>query len=401
MPGPRTLPWSGVALAVLGAGALFVVGDQPWLALAVMLLWLGSLWLSIAEPPPIAEGERTPGFTRDTMAELIEHSGTPLLLTEGNRVSIANQAAREVLGPHIMGQDVRVALRHPAAIELADRSGPGLAIVNGLARRRDVWRISRQPLDESYAIIELTDRTAEADVGRAHTDFVANASHELRTPLASIIGYVETLVDEPDDAPMRAKFLGTVLREAKRLQRLVDDLLSLSRIEAEEHDLPSERIDLAPLVERAARDAAGPDRVGRLTFELRPAPVHGDALQLEQVVRNIVDNALKYGAENGLVHISVTSDGHRLAVLEVSDEGDGISLDHLPHLTRRFYRVDAGRSRASGGTGLGLALVKHIVERHRGRLDIASASGAGTTVTVRLPDASQASALSHDTVTQL
>src|SRR6476469_7789267 len=104
MSGPRTPPWSGVALAVLGAGALFVIGDQPWLALAVMLLWLSSLWLSIAEPPPIAEGKRTPGFTRDMMAEMIEHSGTPLLLTEGNRVSIANQAAREVLGPHIMGQ---------------------------------------------------------------------------------------------------------------------------------------------------------------------------------------------------------------------------------------------------------------------------------------------------------
>jgi two-component system phosphate regulon sensor histidine kinase PhoR len=400
MSAHRSLPWSGIALAVIGTGALLLLAGEPWLALAVLLLWLASLWLAVAEPPPVAPPARTPGFTRDTMAELIEHSGTPLMLTERDRVTIANQAAREVLGQHIIGQDVRVALRHPKAIELANSQGQAHAEITGLARRRDVWRVSRQPLDQTHAVIELIDRTAQADIGRAHTDFVANASHELRTPLASIIGYVETLIDEPGDPSMSAKFLGTVLREAKRLQGLVDDLMSLSRIEAEEHDLPAERIALAPLVQRAARDAAGAERAERLDLALDDAFVQGDTQQLEQLVRNVVDNALKYGAEGGRVSVSLTSGDSRQAVLSVTDEGDGISQDHLPHLTRRFYRVDAGRSRASGGTGLGLALVKHIVERHRGRLDIASAPGAGTTVTVRLPVA-DGSDDSHDTVTQV
>ncbi len=397
----RTLPWPGIALAVLGSAALALLGGQPWLALAVLLLWLGSLWLATDQPPPIAEAANASGFTRDMMAELIEHSGTPLMLTERGRVTIANHAAREVLGVHILGQDLRVALRHPDAIALAQQEAPASAIIDNLARRRDVWRITRQPLDRDYAVIELIDQSAEADVGRAHTDFVANASHELRTPLASIIGYVETLIDDPADEPLRARFHAIILREAKRLQQLVDDLLSLSRIEAGEHEHPAERLNLAPLVERAARDGAGPERVSRLQFDLAESFVQGDGQQLEQLVRNVVDNALKYGSEDGRVTISLGTGESRMATLTIKDEGDGIPLDHLPHLTRRFYRVDAGRSRASGGTGLGLALVKHIVERHRGRLDIASERGQGTTVTIRLPLAAGGGGDSHDTVTQM
>lgn len=397
----RTLPWSGIGLAVLACAALALLGGQPWLAFAVLLLWLGSLWLATDKPPPVGEPVRSHGFTRDTMAELIEHSGTPLMLTERNRVTIANQVAREILGAHVLGQDLRVALRHPEAIALAERDGPASTLVENLARRRDAWLITRQPLGEDYAVIELIDQSAEADVGRAHTDFVANASHELRTPLASIIGYVETLIDEPPDPSLSARFHATILREAKRLQQLVDDLLSLSRIEAGEHDLPSERIDLAPLVERAARDGAGPDRVTRVETDLDNCVVRGDTQQLEQLVRNVVDNALKYGADDGVVRVSLKPGDAHTVTLAIKDEGDGIPIDHLPHLTRRFYRVDAGRSRASGGTGLGLALVKHIVERHRGRLDIASEAGSGTTVSVRLPLASEAASDSHDTVTQV
>ena len=384
----RPLPWPGIALAAVGTVALLMLGDQPWLTLAVLLLWLGSLWLAVAEPPPVSEPKKSGGFTRDGMAELIDHSGTPLLLTEKNRIAIANQAAREVLGSHIVGQDVRVALRHPEAIALADRDDAGSAVVRNLSRRHDIWRISRQPLDETFAVIELLNRTAEADMSRAHTDFVANASHELRTPLASIIGYVETLSDEtaaPDEAT-RSRFHATILREARRLQGLVDDLMSLSRIEAEKHEVPAEVVDLGPLVERAARDAAGPDRAERIAFDLgEDLVVQGDTQQLEQLVRNLVDNALKYGAEDGRVSLALATGQRRSARLTVSDEGEGIPSEHLPHLTRRFYRTDPGRSRASGGTGLGLAIVKHIVERHRGRLDIDSVRGEGTTVKVRLP----------------
>jgi two-component system, OmpR family, phosphate regulon sensor histidine kinase PhoR len=178
-----------------------------------------------------------------------------------------------------------------------------------------------------------------------------------------------------------------VLREAKRLQDLVTDLMSLSQIEAEKHDQPRERLDLAALASQAARDVAGAGRLERLRLPdaANEIPVRGDRSQLEQLVRNLVDNALKYGGADSLVDVEVGPDGPGFALLVVRDHGEGIAAQHVPHLTRRFYRVDPSRSRAAGGTGLGLAIVKHIVERHRGRLDIASRRGEGTTVTVRLP----------------
>jgi two-component system phosphate regulon sensor histidine kinase PhoR len=384
----RPLPWPGLALAVVGALGLLILGEQPWLALAVLIMWGGSLWLAIAEPPAVAAAKGNGRFNRDTMSELIEHSGTPLLLTEKGRIAIANQAAREVLGAHVVGQDVRVALRHPDAIALTNLERADTSTIRGLVRRHDIWRVSRQPLGDGMAVIELINRTAEADISRSHTDFVANASHELRTPLASIIGYAETLAEEngAEDSATRERFLGTILRESRRLKGLVDDLMSLSRIEAEKHDQPAERIELKPLIERAARDAAGAERLGRLELALADdVVVQGDQQQLEQLVRNLVDNALKYGAEGQPVHVTVERGPGGNARLTVRDTGEGIAAEHLPHLTRRFYRTDPGRSRASGGTGLGLAIVKHIVERHRGRLDIDSKVGRGTTVVVRIP----------------
>jgi two-component system, OmpR family, phosphate regulon sensor histidine kinase PhoR len=249
--------------------------------------------------------------------------------------------------------------------------------------------MTRQPVDDRYCLIELVNRTSEADISRSHTDFVANASHELRTPLASIIGYMETLVDESEDMPrpQAEKFYGTVLREARRLASLVDDLMSLSRVEAEKHDQPREVVELLQLVSQAARDGAGPERVKRLKFELaaEKISVRGDRNQLEQLVRNLVDNAMKYGAANSAVTVTVALTDREMALVTVRDQGEGIAAEHIPHLTRRFYRTDPSRSRAAGGTGLGLAIVKHIVERHRGQLDITSKLGAGTTVSVRLP----------------
>lgn len=328
-------------------------------------------------------------LTRQGMDELLERSGIPQLVLADGIVVIANARARAVLGQHIVGEDVRVALRHPAAVDLLGRPEGGSVDVRGLTGPRGSWRIRYQPLDGLLALIELIDRTAEADVSRAHTDFVANASHELRTPLASIIGYVETLVDEGDkaDPAAVARFHQTILREARRLQSLVQDLMSLSKVEAEEHDLPRERLDLGPLVERAARESADPASTDRIRFTGPDDAliVRGDAGQLEQVVRNLVDNALKYGNPESPVEISLSRGKRDMAAIEVRDHGEGVSPEHLPHLTRRFYRTDPGRSRAAGGTGLGLAIVKHIVERHRGRLDIASQLGEGTTVTVRLP----------------
>ena len=360
------------------------------IAFAATLVWLATLWL--VQPAPAVEAERVREGVQLTpagMRDLIEHSGVAMVILDGHRIAVANAAAREALGAHVVGQDARVAFRHPAAIDLLKRTGGGSATVQGLTGPQSSWQMSSQPFDDRFTLVELINRTAEIDISRAHTDFVANASHELRTPLASIIGYVETLVDQGETmAPTQAnRFHATVLREAERLQQLVADLMSLSQVEAEKHDQPREQLDLVALAGRAARDSAGLEQASRLLFTGQSAPlmVRGDPKQLEQLVRNLVENALKYGRAETDVVLDLEDDGRGMAVLKVSDRGEGIAAEHIPHLTRRFYRVDPGRSKATGGTGLGLAIVKHIVERHRGRLDIASKVGEGTTFTVRLP----------------
>jgi len=384
----ETFPIAGITLAAVTFVAQLLLGIDPVIALAVLAVWVGSLLVAAGRPPepPTVMVEKT--FTVDSMRDLIENSSIPLLLTERNAIALANRAARRMLGQHIIGQDARVIFRQPEAISLLGRNRNGQAIVRGLVRRQDIWQINRQAIGDELAIIELINQTAEADISRAHTDFVANASHELRTPMAAILGYVETLRESGDslDSPTAQKFLGTIEREARRLQSLISDLMSLSRVEAEKHDPPQERLELAPLAERAARDAAGPERIERLVLELGADPIiQGDRQQLEQVIRNLVDNALKYGASDAPVRVVLDDSRENQARLVVIDQGEGIAPEQIPHLTRRFYRTDPGRSRASGGTGLGLAIVKHIVERHRGRLDIDSDLGKGTRVAVRIP----------------
>lgn len=385
------LPWPGVLLALLGATVMLVSGVGPALTGAVLLLWLGTLY--IASPAPPSRRPATGGvqFTRARIESLMEPLGVALIMLDNDRVAFANTAAREILGAHILGQDVRIALRHPDAVALLDSGGT--AIIPGLTTTRSIWQVSRRQIDDRFAMVELINRTAEADIDRAHTDFVANASHELSTPLASIIGYVETLAEggaKVDPATV-SKFNATVLREARRLQHLVQDLMSLSRIEAEKHDRPRERVDFGQLAATVATDLSTTHGEGRVMIEWpsKPAMVEGDRSQLDQLVRNLIDNALKYGDPGEPVKVSVDV-GVTQVTLAVGDRGPGIAPEHLPHLTRRFYRTDPGRSRAAGGTGLGLAIVKHIVERHRGKLDIASKLGEGTTVSVRFeaaPDA--------------
>ncbi|MXO64631.1 ATP-binding protein [Altericroceibacterium endophyticum] len=385
----RHIPWAGIFLALAAGLGMLVAGAGFWLSVGVVAVWIGSFWISAAPPQTIPAPIDSMKLTRTGMRSLIEHSGLPLLLLDGSRIIIANSAAREVLGRHVIGQDARVAFRHPSAVELLGRDKGGSVTIKGLAGPRSIWQMTRQPVDGRYWLIELVNRTAEADISRAHTDFVANASHELRTPLASIIGYIETLADEGEDVDpkMAAKFYNTVLREARRLQNLVDDLMSLSRVEAEKHDQPSEKLLLGPLVKQAATDGAGPRRAERLKYlpSTDNLPIRGERQQLEQLVRNLVDNGLKYGSADGVVTVSLSRDERDMAVLTVADQGEGIAPEHIPHLTRRFYRTDPGRSRAAGGTGLGLAIVKHIVERHRGKLDITSKQGQGTTIIVKIP----------------
>lgn len=377
-------PWPSVIVAAGTCAVMLAIGVYPVLAISVLIVWLGTLLLS--RPEPVIE-VRVPdegSVSRQAMVELVEPFSVPVLMLDNQRIAAANAAAREALGPHIVGQDARVALRHPEAITLLDKP-QGTVMVRGLTGARSIWQVRRVAIDQRYSLIEMVNRTAEADISRSHTDFVANASHELRTPLASIIGYIETLAD-PDakvDAATAARFHNTVLRESRRLQSLVEDLMSLSRIEAEKHDLPREQIDLGLLAASIGSEVACTAGEDRILVKVTDAVVTGDRQQLDQVIRNLIDNALKYGDPGQPISIAVERDGNE-AVFSVTDRGEGIHPDHIPYLTRRFYRTDPGRSRAAGGTGLGLAIVKHIVERHRGKLDITSKLGEGTTVTVRL-----------------
>ena len=390
----KPIPLAGLVIAAITFTVLLLSQVEFSLALAVLVLWTGSLLLSTSRPPETRPQSNDKIAARDVIRNLIENSAIPMLLTESGRITIANNAALGIIGEHILGQDTRMAFRQPEAISLLTSDKNGSATIRNLARRRDIWRMNRHRLGGDLAVIELINQTAEADISRAHTDFVANASHELRTPLASIIGYVETLNEEGADINSKTakKFLETILREGKRLQSLVSDLMSLSRIEAEKHERPSKVIELQPVIERAARDAAGSERLDRLKLDFETSPkVIGDEQQLEQLVRNLVDNAFKYGASDKPVTVRLDIGPQGNARLLVKDQGDGIAPEHIPHLTRRFYRTDPGRSRASGGTGLGLAIVKHIVERHHGRLDIESELGKGTSINVRLPVNSAAS----------
>ena len=336
-----------------------------------------------ADAPPAAPD---PGLVEP----LLEALEDPLIVVDGMQVRHANQGARALFGTAMVGEDVRLMLRHPGATALLNGREEGPAELTGLGGRERQWRLAAAPLGGTCRLLHLTDLSVQRAAERMRVDFVANASHELRTPLATLIGFIETLeeANRPVDAPTRLRFLAIMAGEARRMQRLIDDLMSLSRIEADRYIPPRERIDFALVVASAVADLrAGPGGERLMLAEAPPTAVLlGDLGQLSQVVHNVVGNALKYGQPGTPVRVALEPAGPMLR-LSVSDEGDGIAPEHLPRLTERFYRADPGRSRAVGGTGLGLAIVKHIVERHRGRLEIASTLGEGTIVAIWLPAA--------------
>jgi two-component system, OmpR family, phosphate regulon sensor histidine kinase PhoR len=400
MSAKRAPPLAGIALAAVTCLGMIFAGSGLWLALGVAVIWAGSLWLTLPEPEAEAPRINAEQASRDATRGIIESLGSPLLVLEGTRITQANAAAREALGGHIVDQDARIALRHPDAMRLLEM-GPDegwgeSVIISGFTGGRSLWQLTRRRIDKKRWLIELTDRTSESDISRAHTDFVANASHELRTPLAAIIGYVETLTEGGPavDEAARTRFYEVVLREARRMQSLVEDLMSLSHVEAEKNDRPSEPIDLTKLTARVVGEIGSIQGRNRLVtdFHKGQSTVLGNAAQLEQLLRNLIDNALKYGDPDEPVSVRIARAANGGLCLAITDRGPGIAPEHLPHLTRRFYRTDPSRSRAAGGTGLGLAIVKHIVERHRAQLDIVSELGKGTTFTVSFPAPPQGAA---------
>jgi two-component system phosphate regulon sensor histidine kinase PhoR len=304
------------------------------------------------------------------------------------------------------GEPVAFALRIPELIEAIGRAAAEDEEKRVVYFERvplDRWfetvvmPVKREPTAARPDLILMTfhDLTPLRRVEEMRADFVANASHELRTPLAALLGFIETLQGSArEDPKARARFLAIMQEQGRRMARLIDDLLSLSRIELNAHRRPDTPVDLVPIVRQTVDGLETLARDRGVTVNIEGAgamTVLGDHDELLRIFENLVENALKYGAAGKRVDITfklgASVDGQPEAQVSVRDYGPGIAPEHLPRLTERFYRVDVTESRAQGGTGLGLALVKHILNRHRGRLTIESEPGAGASFTIHLPTA--------------
>ncbi|THD79376.1 MAG: ATPase [Phenylobacterium sp.] len=358
---------------------------------------------------------------------ILELLPDPVLLVRagaagGPEIAYGNQAARTLFRIELTGAPLGAALRQPQVLEAIEEALATEAAVEvafeSIGVQPRFWRAFVRPLGEGEGdgrdlVLMLRDETDARRTERMRADFLANASHELRTPLASLAGFVETLrTHARDDKDARERFLGIMAEQAGRMARLIDDLLSLSRIELNEHIAPEGTVDLAKATQDVA-DAIRPltaDRGVAVVLETGPGPfsVTGDRDQLVQVIQNLVENAVKYSAvgttvrvklfaaesleaarapsREGAVALSLLSpdaaSSQSYVTLRVADAGRGIARQHLPRLSERFYRVEGQRS---GGTGLGLAIVKHIINRHRGGILVESAEGQGSTFSIYLP----------------
>jgi two-component system phosphate regulon sensor histidine kinase PhoR len=331
--------------------------------------------------------------------------GPAIVLDRDGRVIAFNAAASAIAPSLRSGEPALITLRMPELVDAIRRA----------AASRSPQRVEffeRVPLDRWFEafvtpvklasgdgrsdilLMTFNDLTPLRRVEEMRADFIANASHELRTPLAALLGFIETLQGTAKDDPVaRAKFLTIMQGQATRMARLIDDLLSLSRIELNAHLHPNTPLDLAPIVRQVADGLQTLARDRDVVIKVAAPPdaliVLGDRDELIRALENLVENALKYGAAGKRVDITLAPSQIRAgtpeARLAVRDYGPGIAPEHLPRLTERFYRVDVADSRAQGGTGLGLALVKHVLNRHGGRLNIESTPGAGASFTMHLP----------------
>ena len=408
--------WSARTGAALLAGLLGIAlalraADHPgaWIAAALGVL-VGLLLARGRSARPAAPVRETAGERHSVAEALLAHIPDPVILVDRRVVVIeANPAARALLPLLRLRHPLSFALRAPDVLD-------GIAqVLRDGAPRRTAYA-TRVPLERTFevqigalpmpdtaggapnVVLFLRDLTSARRLEAMRVDFVANASHELRTPLTALLGFIETLQGPArDDAAARARFLGIMRTQAQRMTRLIDDLLSLSRIELREHVAPTDTVDLAAIA-RQMVDMQAPlaaERGIAVTLDAPGGPflVRGDRDELLRVVENLVENAVKYGGTRVAVSLHRAPSGReadgsaaRFLELGVRDDGPGIAPEHIPRLTERFYRVDAASSRQQGGTGLGLAIVKHALNRHRGRLVIESAPGDGTTIRVFLPE---------------
>jgi two-component system phosphate regulon sensor histidine kinase PhoR len=350
----------------------------------------------------------TAGLLPLRVGEVLERLPDPfMLLDEAGRVILANKAMVAVIGTDTQRKHVSSVLRTPAVLQAVERTaatGESTSVEFSFpvpVERHFQAYVTRTEQPPRWTALLLHDVTAAKRAEEARADFVANASHELRTPLAAVSGFIDTLRGHArDDEAAREKFLEIMTVEAGRMRRLIDDLLSLTRIEQNEHVPPLGDVDIADVIREAATALQGLAQLDDVTITIAEAQglplVAGERDELIQLFQNLIHNAIKYGRVGGHVWISFAQapgsaalHGRRSASIMVAvairDDGEGIPREAVPRLTERFYRVDVKRSRERGGTGLGLAIVKHIVNRHKGKLVIESKAGEGSTFTVLLP----------------
>ncbi|MEM9429287.1 MAG: ATP-binding protein [Pseudomonadota bacterium] len=396
--------------AALGAVAL----GAPWalaLCASACAVWIFvAAWPSptVSTPPPHSKAPDAEIYPTGFGRALLYQLPAPLLvIAETERITYANPAAQAVLPRVSPGAHYSDMIRAPAFVEAIERiltDRQDVACTFSLMMERERFfeaRASMLPAgagdfgDADQIIVQIEDRTRDEILLKARTDFVANASHELRTPLASILGYIETLQGHArDDPEARELFLGIMMQQATRMQRLVDDLMSLSRIEMDAHIRPDQKLELHQVASEAAHalfPVATQNDV-MLQIEIggarRGPEVIGDRDQLAQVVVNLVDNAIRYGGSGTKIRIAAAEPnpkypGH--VGVSVIDDGPGIARENLHRLTERFFRVSSTAGRERDGTGLGLAITKHILNRHSGLLAVESTPGKGSTFTFWLP----------------
>jgi two-component system phosphate regulon sensor histidine kinase PhoR len=397
----RPAAWPLVIGVIAGGAVVLFAG--PGLFWALVALALAALliaqFVTFQEPIRAVEEKADdhvsalPPMTR----LLLDQLPIPvMLLDDEERVLFVNHAMRDVLGPGLDRKRASSVLRNPDVLAAITEAGHGFATNVPFSLPVPIERhfqayAARISVSPPVTALLLHDLTVVRRSEQMRADFIANASHELRTPLAAVSGFIETLRGHArEDAAARDQFLDIMGIEAARMRRLIDDLLSLTRIEMNEHVKPEGRVGLDGVVRQAAnalKPLAAQDGI-TVTVESQTGlpPVIGDHDELVQLFQNLVHNAIKYGRDNGRVEVTLGQQDAQV-VVAVHDDGEGIAQNAIPRLTERFYRVDVKRSRERGGTGLGLAIVKHIVSRHQGRLHIESKLGVGSTFTVFLPAA--------------
>jgi len=402
-----------VILSVLGALGMLALATAAG-TLVVPAAFLASLFLALgiylaiprrsdAESTPLLQETKAAPDMPDAAKALFNSLDDPIIVLDAmGKVLFANFASRALIGGDSEKKHVSSVLRYPEILQGAENvlAGAGaetifFSIMVPVERH---YRARIAPLVSDASdllIMQFSDLTSMRRAEEMRADFIANASHELRTPLAAVSGFIDTLRGHAkDDAEARERFLDIMNVETGRMSRLIDDLLSLSRIELNEHNPPMGKVDLVAVVRDAAAALAPLAEIDGVTLEIGEAAsiwAVGDRDELTQVFQNLIHNAIKYGGEAGTVHVdfgTIPGAGRSAPAqvfASVRDGGEGIPREAIPRLTERFYRVDVKRSKERGGTGLGLAIVKHILNRHNGRLQIDSAVGEGSRFIVSLP----------------